>query len=111
MADLLDEANALLKDDRKVAIGPSHFIEEDLSEEVVADIWNHSVLPYVEEALIGNPDRIREFDLTALRAWNLRPTEASNETDESPSDDGASGDEADRGPAEGESGGAEGLDP
>ena len=66
VADLLDEANALLQDDRNVAIGPSHFLEEDLSEEVVADIWNHSVLPYVEEALIGNPDRLREFDLDRL---------------------------------------------
>ncbi len=66
VADLLDEANALLQDDRNVAIGPSHFLEEDLSEEVVADIWNHNVLPYVEEALIGNPDRVREFDLDRL---------------------------------------------
>ena len=66
VADLLDEANKLLKDDRNVAIGPSHFFEEDLSEEVVVDIWSHSVLPYVEEALIGNPDRVKEFNLDRL---------------------------------------------
>ena len=67
VADLLDEANKLLKGDRNVAIGPSHFFEEDLSEAVVADIWIHSVLPYVEEALVGNPDRVEEFDLDRLR--------------------------------------------
>ena len=67
VADLLDKANALLKDDRNVAIGPSHFFEKDLSEEAVADIWKHSVLPYVEEALVGNPDRVKEFNLDRLR--------------------------------------------
>ena len=89
VADLLDEANKLLKDDRNVAIGPSHFFEEDLSEEVVADIWNHSVLPYVEEALIGNPDRIREFDLDRLRrkAAGVPAPEMSDNSDRSPADD------------------------
>ena len=93
VADLLDEANALLQDYRNVAIGPSHFLEEDLSEEVVADIWNHNVLPYVEEALIGNPDRIREFDLDRLldrlrhKAAGVPAPETSDDSDRSPPDD------------------------
>lgn len=91
VAYLLDEANALLQDDRNVAIGPSHFFEEDLSKEVVADIWNHSVLPYVEEALIGNPDRVREFDLNRLldrlRAAGVPTPETSDDSDRSPADD------------------------
>ena len=92
VADLLDEANKLLADDRNVAIGPSHFFEEDLSEEVVAEIWNHSVLPYVEEALIGNPDRIREFDLDRLRrnAAAVPAPEMSDNSDGSPADDESS---------------------
>ena len=111
VADLLDEANKLLKNNRNVAIGPSHFFEEDLSEEAVADIWRHSVIPYVEEALIGNPERVKKFDLAALRATASASTpDASNETDESPSDDGASRDKTDGGAAEEESGGAEGSD-
>ena len=96
IADLLDEANKLLKDDRNVAIGPSHFFEKDLNKEVVADIWSHSVLPYIEEALIGNPDRVKEFALATLLAKASGPTPAaSNETDESPSDDSAGEDKAD----------------
>ena len=89
VADVLDEANKLLRDDRNVAIGPSHFFEEDLSEEVVADIWNHSVLPYVEEALIGNPDRVREFDLDRLRrkAAGVPTPEMSDDSDKIPADD------------------------
>ena len=96
VADLLDEANKLLKDDRNVAIGPSHFFEEDLSKEVVADIWKHSVLPDVEEALIGNPDRIKEFNLDRLldrlrrKAANVPAPEVSDDSDTGP------GEEADR---------------
>ena len=93
VADLLDEANALLQDDRNVAIGPSHFLEEDLSEEVVADIWKHNVLPYVEEALIVNPDRVKEFDLGRLldrlrrKAADVPAPEPSDNSDRSPADD------------------------
>ena len=95
VADLLDEANALLKDDRNVAIGPSHFFEEDLSEEVVADIWKHGVLPYVEEALIGNPDRVKEFDLDRLRrrSAGVSAREMSDDSDRSP-DEGDGSDHA-----------------
>ena len=90
VADLLDEANKLLKDDRNVAIGPSHFFEKDLSEEVVTDVWNHSVLPYVEEALIGNPDRVAEFDLDRLRRrteGGPEPERSEDDLDGSPADD------------------------
>ena len=92
VADLLDKANALLEHDRNVAIGPSHFFEDDLSEEVVADIWRHSVLPYVEEALIGDPDRVKEFDLDRLRRKGVS-VPASEMRDGS---DTGRGEEADR---------------
>jgi len=120
VADLLDEANKLLLHDRNVAIGPSHFFEEDLSEEVVADIWKHSVLPYVEEALVGNPDRVKEFNLDRLRrkgvsvpAAEMRdgsdtgPGEEADRSDGDPSSaDGASGGTQ----ADGGSSGGEGVD-
>ena len=91
VAHLLDEANALLQDYRNVAIGPSHFFEEDLRPGVVEDIWNHSVLPYVEEALIGSPDRVREFALDRLldrlRRKGVPVPETSDDSDRSPADD------------------------
>ncbi|MCY3785866.1 MAG: hypothetical protein OXG47_03965, partial [bacterium] len=54
-------------DDRHAAIGPSHFMKSGLDAEAVERIWTHSVLPYVEECLYGQHDRLSEFDLDALR--------------------------------------------
>ena len=48
-------------------IGPSYFMRRDLDEETVARIWQHDVLPYVEEQLYGEHDRLDEFALGRLR--------------------------------------------
>ena len=66
VADLMRRANSKL-DDRHAAIGPSYFMKEDLDEEKVRLIWDHNVLPYVEEHLYGETDRLAEFDLDKLR--------------------------------------------
>jgi len=65
VADRVDAANALL-DDRDAAIGPSHFMRDNLDEEWVQLIWDHSILPYVGEHFFGQDDRRDEFSLTAL---------------------------------------------
>ena len=65
VADVVDGANAKL-DDHHAAIGPSHFIRTDL-EAAVERIWEHNVLPYIEEHLFGERDRLREFALDKLR--------------------------------------------
>ena len=63
--DILDEANAKL-DDRNLAIGPSHFMRPDLDEEWVKLIWDHSILPYIQEQLFGETERLAEFELGKL---------------------------------------------
>ena len=63
VADVVDRANEKLRDDRHAAIGPSYFMKEDLDEDAVRRIWKHSVLPYIEELLFGQGDRLGEFDL------------------------------------------------
>ena len=68
VADVVDEANELLKDDRHAAIGPSYFMKNNLREEDVPRIWKHSVLPYIEERLFGDDNRIEEFELSKLKA-------------------------------------------
>ena len=73
VADVMRRANSKL-DDRQAAIGPSYFMKEDLNEEKVRLIWEHNVLPYVEEHLYGEPDRLADFDLGKLR----REREAAN---------------------------------
>ena len=66
VADVVDRANERL-DDRQAAIGPSYFMKDHLDEETVRLIWQHSVLPYLEERLYGEPDRLGEFELDKLR--------------------------------------------
>ena len=67
VADVVDKANELLGDDRHAAIGPSYFMKPDLDEATVKRVWQHSVLPYIEERLFGQDDRLGEFDLDRLR--------------------------------------------
>jgi hypothetical protein len=66
---VLEVANAKL-DDAEAAIGPSHFLLKDsneLDEERVRRIWDHAVLPYLQERLMGEPERLKEFKLDLLR--------------------------------------------
>ena len=66
IADVVDEANRLLKDDKHAAIGPSYFMKERLYKKMVERIWEHSVLPYIEERLFGDDNRIEQFKLRTL---------------------------------------------
>ena len=70
VADLVDRANAELKD-HHAAIGPSYFMKKDLDETSVRRIWKHSILPYIEERLFGEIDRVKEFDIDKLRGRTL----------------------------------------
>ena len=65
VADLVDSANEKLND-RHAAIGPSYFMKNGLDEDMARRIWKHNVLPYIEEHLFGEHDRLSEFDLDAL---------------------------------------------
>ncbi len=66
VAACVDLANEGLSDDRHAAIGPSYFMKDGLDEADVRRIWKHSVLPYIEERLFGDDDRLGEFDLDTL---------------------------------------------
>ena len=66
VADIVERANEKL-DDHHAAIGPSYFMRRELDEAAVDRIWKHQVLPYVEEHLFGQRDRLGEFVLDALR--------------------------------------------
>ena len=66
VADVVDLANQKL-DNREAAIGPSYFMKRELNADQVELIWEHSVLPYVEEQLYGERERLNEFGLSALR--------------------------------------------
>ena len=68
VADVVDRANELLRDDRNAAIGPSHFMKCGLDDDAVRRTWKYSVLPYIEERLLGDPQgRLDDFDLDTLQ--------------------------------------------
>ena len=67
VADVVDRANELLQEDRHAAIGPSYFMRPGLSQEDVKRIWDHNVLPYIQELLFGyGGNRLGEFTLENL---------------------------------------------
>ena len=65
VAKVVETANKELGS--QAAIGPSYFMKDGLDEDAVIRIWKHSVMPYIEEHLIGEPDRLKGFGLDALR--------------------------------------------
>lgn len=72
VADVVDRANAKLAngrpEDRHAAIGPSYFMKEGLTKKRARRIWKHDVLPYIEDRLYGQHDRLGEFDYESLRS-------------------------------------------
>ena len=85
VADVVDKANEILKEDRHAAIGPSYFMKEDLDEEDVRRIWEHSVIPYIEERLFGIDITLDAFDLDKLKLQafqTLEPKKSQEQADE-----------------------------
>ena len=67
VANVVDRANDLLRDDRHAAVGPSYFMKDGLDDSRVELIWKHSVLPYIEERLFGQDERVSQFNLKTLK--------------------------------------------
>lgn len=67
VADVVDSANTRLAE-RHMAIGPSHFLKDSLTEEDVRLTWKYSVMPFLEDHFFGDPDQLASFDLEKLRA-------------------------------------------
>ena len=85
VAHVVDRANELLSDEPHAAIGPSHFMKENLDEDRVRRIWKHAVLPYIEERLFGqDEDRMAEFELDTLRKAVASGDANSDREDASP---------------------------
>jgi 5-methylcytosine-specific restriction enzyme B len=70
VADAVDRANDELGNNH-MAIGPSHFLRSDLTEDWVELIWAHSILPYIAEQYFGDDARLEAFALAKLRQPRL----------------------------------------
>lgn len=82
VADVVESANELLQVDRHAAIGPSYFMKLGLDDHAVERIWKYSVLPYIEERLYGDHERIREFEMSSLRSRISGPRPGESEGNE-----------------------------
>ncbi len=78
LVEIVKRANVELGN-HKAAIGPSYFMKEDLDEKKARLIWEHNVLPYIEEHLYGRNEQFDEFDFDKLR----RAAEAGDATSDS----------------------------
>jgi hypothetical protein len=69
-ADLLELANRQLEQDGldwHLHVGHSYFMQPDLDEAGLQRIWEHSILPTIEEYFYRQPDRIKAYQLDKLR--------------------------------------------
>ena len=81
VAVVVDEANKKLND-TQAAIGPSYFMKKGLDEEMARLVWEHNVLPYIEERLFGDRgDRLAEFALDKLRPRAGGPSPEAGDVD------------------------------
>jgi hypothetical protein len=85
VGDVVDRANDGLQD-RNMAIGPSHFLREDLDESKVEMIWRHSIIPHIQEQLFGEGDRWEDFSLERLRSPSPTFEDVTDEDASSPTD-------------------------
>jgi MoxR-like ATPase len=72
VADVVERANLKLAD-RNAFIGPSHFLKEQLTEDLVRLAWENSVLPFLEEYFFADPGQLAQFDLDRLRGEAAEP--------------------------------------
>ncbi len=86
LADVFDLANAKLQDEH-AALGPSYFLVDELDESWVERIWQHSILPTIEERYFTDPQRVSSFELKVLR--DVAGQEAETEDIEERAEDAA----------------------
>lgn len=67
LTDLLIRANDLIGDPDR-AIGPSHFMQRDMTEEKAERAWRFSVLPTLGELFYGQPERLEDLKFGELKA-------------------------------------------
>ena len=92
VAALVDLANGTLAD-RDAAIGPSHFLDPNLDEALLRRVWEHAVVPYVEETCYGD-----DAKLEALR-YDALARELDRRSGGAPPEDGADAEAGDGGEA------------
>jgi 5-methylcytosine-specific restriction enzyme B len=70
IAHFLDAVNAELVNEvgRHLLIGPSHFMQTDLTDEALRRIWEYNIFPLIEEQLWSRDEEIARWQWPAVRA-------------------------------------------
>ena len=84
---MVRRANEILKNDRHAAIGPSYFMKKNLDEAMARRIWQHSVIPYIEERQFQGDSVSDDFRFDRLRRRVSRGGDAQQNGDDSTADD------------------------
>jgi hypothetical protein len=68
-ARIVDGLNALLRErfGPHLQVGPSHFMKKDLDEAVLRRVWDYDVMPFLEDQLFGQEEKLGRFRLERLR--------------------------------------------
>jgi MoxR-like ATPase len=72
VARAVDALNETLPDPN-LGVGPSHFLKDMLDERWVKLIWEHSLLPYLEDQFLGEEDKLAEYQYNVVRE-KFQPT-------------------------------------
>ena len=100
IAEVVDRANEKL-DDHQASIGPTYFMPKDgrLDESRINMIWKHNVLPYIEERLFGDREKLEDFKLStpSNEVQDAEDGQKEAETDAGTSDGTAAGAESEPG--------------
>lgn len=86
-ADIVDRLNAKLRNTvgPHLQVGHSHFLREDLSQELLAQIWDNDIMPFLEDQFYGREEQLQAFTLDRLRKAEVADYPASGAaTDASP---------------------------
>ena len=69
VAGIVDRLNAELRRrvGRHLQVGHSYFLRRDLSEEVLARVWEADILPFLEDQFFGRDEDLAPFGLDRLR--------------------------------------------
>lgn len=85
IATAVDNANELLGNP-DFAIGPSHFMKKDLTEDLARKIWRRSIIPYVEDFFFNQKEKAKDYDLDRLRVLkrldkDFNPADSNTDVD------------------------------
>jgi len=84
VAEDADRLNVRLRErfGEHLQVGHSYFMEPDLDEDLLEQIWKADILPFLEEQLFGHEDELSDFSLDAVRTLAREGTEAQLMTED-----------------------------